>query len=310
MLRLTLPLVLACCCSGQVRILWKDPGAIERIDFAKAAGGRAQPRPPFRFVSESFDGSSPKILVRDQADVLWRVKAGTEIRAEAFATRFVAALGYYADPVWFVRQGTISGATGLKRAAGFVNSQGKFYEAAFERRDPALRTLSQDWSWSRNPFLATREFQGLKIAMMLLSNWDNKDARDRFRGTNTGIKEQTEGGTQGLLYYVTDWGQTLGGWGNDQKSKSWDCAAFAAQTPSFIQGRAGNTIRFGYVGQHTEFREGITVESARWLMQYLGRISDMQLRAGLKASGASGLDTACFAEQLRRRIDMVRQAAR
>jgi hypothetical protein len=72
----------------------------------------------------------------------------------------------------------------------------------------------------------------------------------------------------------------------------------------------GNAIRFGYTGQHTDFREGITAEDARWLIQYLGRLSDEQLSVGLTASGASQADATCFTRELRKRIEMLRQVAR
>jgi hypothetical protein len=41
-------------------------------------------------------------------------------------------------------------------------------------------------------------------------------------------------------------------------------------------------------------------------MQYLGRVSDVQLRSGLKASGAMPADVTCFSAQLRERINQLR----
>ena len=45
------------------------------------------------------------------------------------------------------------------------------------------------WAWHDNPFVGTHELNGLKILMMLVSNWDNKDVRDVARGSNTAIFE-------------------------------------------------------------------------------------------------------------------------
>lgn len=42
------------------------------------------------------------------------------------------------------------------------------------------------WSWNANPFVGTHELNGLKILMMLTSNWDAKDARDG-EGSNTAV---------------------------------------------------------------------------------------------------------------------------
>jgi hypothetical protein len=47
----------------------------------------------------------------------------------------------------------------------------------------------------------------------------------------------------------------------------------------------------------------------RWLMQYLGRITDAQLTAALKAAGANNADAACFTRALRARIEELRKAA-
>jgi hypothetical protein len=47
----------------------------------------------------------------------------------------------------------------------------------------------------------------------------------------------------------------------------------------------------------------------RWLMQYLGRITDAQLRAGLEASGASRSQAVCFQHGLRARIERLRRLA-
>ena len=297
-------------CIAQDRFLWKDPGDVERIDFAHPAGGsKNTPQPPFTFLSERLTGSSPKALVRDSAGVKWRVKGGLEPQAESFTTRLVAALGYYADPTVFVAHGKIEGVTTLKRAAGFIQPDGSFSNGSFERRHGKLKELTQDWAWNRNPFLGTKEFKGLKVLVMLLSDWDNKDARNRWTGSNTGIAQRQLNGRIQLIYRVKDWGQTLGAWGTDQKPKGWDCGAFTAQTKYFLQGRSEQYLRFGFTGQHTDdFKNDITVEDVHWLMRYLGRITDTQIQSGLKASGATPEEASCFATQLRERINQLRRA--
>jgi hypothetical protein len=297
-------------CVAQDRLLWKDPGDVERIDFTYPAGGtKNTPQPPFSFISEKFGGSSPKVLVRDSAGVKWRVKGGPEPKAESFVTRFVAALGYYADPTAFVAHGKIEGVNSLKRAAGFIQPDGSFSNGSLERRHGNLKELTQDWAWNRNPFLGTKELQGLKVFVMLVSNWDNKDARNRWKGSNTGIAERRLNGRIQLIYRVKDWGQTLGSWGPEEKPKGWDCGAFTAQTKSFVQGHQGRYVRFGFTGHHTDdFKNDITVEDVRWLMRYLGRVTDAQIQNGLKASGATPQETACFASQLRERINLLQRA--
>lgn len=91
--------------------------------------------------------------------------------------------------------------------------------------------------------------------------------------------------------------------GKRREAEGWDCGAFTAQTKSFLQGRAGQHVQFGFIGKHTDdFKNDITVEDVRWLLRYLGKIRDAQMQSGLKASGATGEEIACFATQLRERI--------
>jgi len=45
-----------------------------------------------------------------------------------------------------------------------------------------------------------------------------------------------------------------------------------------------------------------------WLVRYLGRINDEQLRAGLLASGATSEEAGCFTAAIRDRIEQLRRA--
>jgi hypothetical protein len=95
----------------------------------------------------------------------------------------------------------------------------------------------------------------------------------------------------------------MGRWGDPFTRSKWDCEGYAAQTPDFVARADDGTLRWGYTGQRTdEAREGITVADARWLYRYLSRITDAQLRDGLRASGAAGAETECFTRAIRERI--------
>lgn len=298
---------------AQQPFLWREPAVARRIDLRAPAGGsKISPRPPYRFVSEEGGGTSPKVLIRDSAGAEWRMKGGLEVHSESFSTRFVSALGYYAETNVFVARGKVESAHNLKRADGFIQPDGAFVNALFELRDPAIRFLpGRDWSWMDNPFVGTAELRGLKVLVMLLSNWDNKDVRDRSMGSNTGIAERRAAAGAELIYFVNDWGQTMGSWGSELKPKNWNCPAYAAQTAAFVQGVSGNIVRFGFSGQHTNlFKQDITTADVRWLVRHLSRIGDDQIRAGLLASGATAADADCFTKALHDRIQSLREVAR
>lgn len=298
---------------AQERILWRDPGRVETIDFTYAPGGPGRvPQPPFFLEREDMGGTSPKVITRDARGERWRVKGGLEVRAETFVTRLVAALGYYAEITYFIPRGRIENAGTLKRASGFLKADGSFTYASFEWIDPNLKYLADDgWGWRDNPFIGTHELNGLKILVMLVSNWDNKDQRDRSKGSNTGIFERISK-DKSKIYFVNDWGQSLGAWGKPFFSSPviWDCERFRRQTPEFIKGVSGRMVLFGFEGQHTaDFKSGIGVEDVRWLLRYLGRVTDAQIRTGLLASGAEKHEEECLAQSLRERIERLKKAA-
>lgn len=290
-------------------VIWHYPGRVERLDFTGGAGGRAgAPAPPFTFVEENKKGTNPKIKVKDSKGVLWSVKWGEEVRSENFATRIAWSMGYFVDAAYFVPKATIKGVSGLDRAKDYVNADGSTINARFERDPQGVTELEgeQSWSWISNPFANSHEFKGLKIVMMLVSNWDNKDVRDAGRGSNTAIVQT---GSE-ARYMVTDWGGSMGKWGGVLKREKWDCKNYAEQNKDFIKGVKGNIVEFGYSGQHTDtFAKDITVEDVKWLMTYLGRVSDGQLRAALDASGATPGETTCFTAAVRDRINQLRKVS-
>jgi hypothetical protein len=255
-------------------------------------------------VDEPSAGTSAKITIRDAHGIIWQVKGGPEARAEAFVTRLISSLGYFAESTFFVAKGQIHGLRELRRAAGFVTADGAFTWASFERREPGATFRPElVWRWVDNPFSGTPELNGLRVLMMLVSNWDNKDGNDR-RGSNTGVLET--GGRR--VYFVTDWGQSLGGWGRFFGRSNWNCGDYTRQTPEFVREAPGRRLLFGYAGQNTAgFRDGITPADVGWLMQYLGEVTDAQIRIGLLAAGATAEEQQCFASAVRNRIEQLRR---
>jgi hypothetical protein len=292
-------------------VIWRDPGEVAKLDFANGVGGREKaPKPPFAFIEENLSGSNPKVRVSDATGVKWSVKFGSEVHAEVFATRIVWAAGYFVEPAYFVASGKIDDLGELKRAKEHIKSDGSFTNARFERqREKGVKELDgeQSWSWVQNPFVGTKELNGLKAVMMLVSNWDNKDVRDVKRGSNTAIHRYPLNNSFEDRYLVTDWGGSMGKWGGYLSREKWDCKGYTQQTPDFVKGIRGDFFVWGYSGQHTkDFTEGIRIADMRWLMQYLGRITDDQLRAGLQSSGASPDETECFTRAIRNRINQIK----
>jgi hypothetical protein len=276
-------------------VLWKDPGPIQSLDLANGPGGRNKtPRAPFTFIEEERGGTSPKVMVRDARGAQWIVKFGEEAKPENFASRIVWSAGYFVEPTYFVPHGKIEGVIQLGRAAAFIDREGSFKSARFQLHDDAMRG-AQRWSLTDPTLKGSREFSGLKLLAVLLSNWDVKSAN---------LSIVPAGGE--AVYAITDWGATMGRPAELMGRTKWNCAHYAADSQHFIDGVSNGFIEFNYQGkQGYELLRGIRVEDARWLMQRLGHLSDAQIQAALHASGATAEETACFARAFRSRLQQL-----
>jgi hypothetical protein len=287
-------------------VLWHDPGPVEALDFRWGIGGPDMaPKPPFTFKDEDLSGTTPKIEVKDANGRSWDVKFGSEASSDTFCTHLAAALGYYVAPTYLVPAGIVDGVHSLTRARHYVDDQGRFQAGRFQLRSNEPHFLkTADWSWDQNPFLGTPELGGLKILNMLVSDWDNKDARDEGRGSNTAIYQMGN-----LLYFfIDDWGGAMGRWGKYFTRDKWNASSFLHQSGDFVK-RKGGGLDWGYVGQHSGLMtKGVTPADVRWLLQYLGRVTDAQLRDGLIASGASESETEKYVQGLRQRIQALQAA--
>jgi hypothetical protein len=136
-----------------------------------------EPYAPFSFVSEDLSRTTPKINVIDGRGVAWNVKWGVEATPSVFCTRLASACGYLTQTEYFVPKGRIDNVGKLSRARRYVNKDGSFVNARFQLRTDSPKYLPGEyWPLSKNPFLDTPEFQGMRILMLLISNWDKRDS--------------------------------------------------------------------------------------------------------------------------------------
>ena len=292
--------------------LWTDPGNIPALDFSGGVAAPVDPpKPPFTFLREDMSGTQPKIFARDASGATWNVKFGLEVRPESFCWRVVRACGYFAEPNFLVTSGKFEGFHPIARKDSTLHADGTFTYGRFQYRDPNLKFLEdKNWRWDGPPFAGTKELSGLKILIMLFSNWDNKDARvGAAGGPNTAIFELKKPSGTKYIYTFTDWGDGFGRQATGVRA-NWQCAGFTQESAGFVQSVDKGLVSFNYNGNISAgFRTGIPVSHVAWFVNYLGRITDAQLRTGFKSSGASDADASCFAAALRTRIEELRSAS-
>src|SRR5262249_42423267 len=148
-------------------VLWTDPGTTRR-DLLMGPGGDAM-RPDLRHVTlieKEKGGYSTKYRVRDASGNEWIAKVGKEAQSETAASRLLWGVGYFSDTNYLVPSVQVDG---LKKPLTNVR---------FSARPKGIKRVD-GFEWKDNPFMGSREFQGLKVMMALLNNWDIKDSNNK-----------------------------------------------------------------------------------------------------------------------------------
>ena len=293
--------------SVQSPVLWTDRGDVRTLDLMGGPGGKDhQPAGKFTFVKEDMNGSSPKFIVTDEQGVKWKAKLGQEVKSETAATRLVWAAGYFTDEDYYLPELRVENMGKLKRGSEFVSADGTVRGVRLERY---LKGEKKDgnWSWFKNPFLGTREFNGLRIMMALINNWDLKEINNSVY--------QVKG--ERPRYVVTDLGATFGETGNSitrsksnpedyaksefvQKVKADHVDFHLSSRPFFLT--AVDVPNYNKRTRMQEVTKDIPIADAIWLGKLLEPLSDDQLRDVFRAAGYNDKDVEDNATVVKQRI--------
>ncbi len=190
---------------GPVYVIWKDPGAMSSRNLYYGPGAASlAPAPPFRFIEEDTSATTPKFKVKDARNVEWSVKLGIESQSETVATRLVWAAGYFAEESYYYPRARIDNFKRLSRGSEYFDASGNVRAARFEPRRSNVKR-GDPWDWRKNPFVGSKELNGLKVMMILLNNWDVKESNNRVLITAFPGQQRQE-----FRYVVTDLGATMG----------------------------------------------------------------------------------------------------
>ena len=142
---------------GAKAVLWRDSTDLASLNLIFGSGGEDhQPRGTFTFIQEDMEGSNPKLDVRDQEGVKWKVKLGAEARPEVAASRLVWAAGYFANEDYFLKDLHVQGLPSrLHRGQDLVAADGTLHNVRLKRSIKGQEKLG-NWRWSSNPFVGTQ----------------------------------------------------------------------------------------------------------------------------------------------------------
>jgi len=270
-------------------LLWQDRGTISELDLIAGPGGRDhQPGARFKFLKETLTGTSPKFEVQDENGVKWKVKLGPEVKAETAATRLVWAAGFFVDEDYYRSEIHVDGLKRLSRGRQYVRDGNTVLSVRLERHHGGPEPA--EWSWFDNSFMGTREFNGLRVVMALLNNWD-------LKAVNNAVYSDSKHN----IYVVADLGATLGRTGNTFTRSKGNAKEYA-RSP-FIRKVSGQYVDFV---MHTRpflltifssirtYRmrtrmetlvRHIPIDDAHWIGGQLGRLSANQISDCFRAGG-------------------------
>ena len=271
-------------------ILWESVD-ISQQDVFWGAGGREM-FPDLKgatFVSRQIGGNNPKYRIKDRAGTEWIVKIADESQPEVAATRLLWALGYKTEIDYIIPKFSMA-----------KIGPNRYKNVRIESRTDKLKRLDR-WSWTANPFVNTREFNGLKILMAMVNNWDLKDENTVILST----------GTQ-RHYVVSDLGSSFGRLAKQSASRS----GRSVNKPehyaesNFVKGVRDGQLELDYVGKADHLVKAIPVEHARWLADLLLQLSDKQIADAFRAANYSAEDVRLLTTAFKTRIAQLDEATR
>lgn len=185
-------------------VLWRNPADIGRRNLYYGSGGKQHaPHGSVTFKKEDLDGTNPKFDVVDQSGTKWKVKMGDEARPETAASRIVWAAGYFTTEDYFVPELRVKELPRLHRGQKYVKPGGVVYNVRLKRAPDDEKKIGE-WQWAKNPFQGTREWNGLRVLMAVINNWDLKDENNAVYQLRDGVHGPAQ------IYLVSDLGASFG----------------------------------------------------------------------------------------------------
>ena len=183
-----------------------------------------------------------------------------------------------------------------------IPGKGTFENVRLEARPENIKRLDE-WKWKENPFVGTKELQGLKMMMVFMSNWDVLDLQNKVLAVN-GENH----------YIVSDLGATFGKLGGNNFPIIYRLGRKTGSPEHFedtklVRFVEDGEVELAYKGKNRGVFKGFTVDDARWLAGLLTQLSDKQIGDAFRAANYNAEEVATFTGAVRSKITELQLAA-
>jgi hypothetical protein len=219
------------------------------------------------------------------------------------------AAGYFASEDYFLAKVQVKNLPAhVHRGQKWIDPDGTMHDVRLKRSLKEEKKTGT-WEWRNNPFTGAREFNGLRVMMALINNWDLKDINNAIYRTKDGE----------LAYMVSDLGASFGTTRLERSHEKAKGNLVSYTKSKFILKADDNFVDFDaphrpatiFVANPHEFVSRLNIEwigkhipraDARWMGHLLAKLSPEQIRDAFRSAGYSPEDVEGFAGILESRI--------
>jgi hypothetical protein len=266
--------------------LWVDPPRGRNL-FYGVGGRRLAPDPSavYKVLEIKASGFSDGYTVVGPDKREWSTKLPPEASTEIIASRILWGIGYHQPPIYYLEEWKADGADD-------GNPQ---KPARFREKHPDFHDIDEvgPWAYDDNPFVGTRQLNGLLVYQVMLGNSDLKPNQNVIYT----LSQRVEGAKR--WYVSRDLGQTFGRTGTIAAPRG-DIDVF--EQTRFITGVVDGRVQFEYQGRHEQLFDNISVADVNWICRQLSRLTDRQLADAFRAGGYTGPLANRFIRRLKQKI--------
>jgi hypothetical protein len=253
--------------------LWAEPTDLASRDVYNGPWGAANapdPKDVYDLVELKHTGVNLGMTVKDSKGREWSVKQpfpgnlDSEAPVEVVVSRLLTAIGYHQPPVYHLPAFTLKDDLGRRVETG----------GRFRLKTDQLKEIGT-WDWADNPFVGTKEYQGLIVLLTMFNSTDLKNS-------NNSLYEHRDGDLVEQWYVARDVGSAFGDTHVMAPRKN-HVESFE-QMP-FVLGVTNGFVDFAYKGWYKNLlKERITPQEVAWACNLLGRLSEQQMQDAFRAA--------------------------